>query len=83
MDQLARTPKQIGDALRRARRARKLSQTEAAELAGLRQELVSKIETGSPGTRIESICALLGALELEFVVRSRSRLSSEDMEDIF
>ena len=83
MTQLVRTPKQLGDALRRQRRAKGLSQTSAAQLAGLRQELVSRIETGSPGTRIDSICALLGALDLEFIVRPRSRVSDTDIEDIF
>lgn len=82
MDQLARTPKQIGEALRRARRAKQWTQTEAATRAGLRQEQVSKIETGSPGTRIEAICALIGALELEFVVRTRTRASATNIDDL-
>ena len=83
MVQLVRTPKQLGEALRNNRRKKGLSQTTAAELAGLRQELISKIETGSPGTRIDSICTLLGALDLEFVVRTRSQISNADIEDIF
>lgn len=83
MRQIVRTPKQLGNAIRRRRRGMQLNQTEAAERAGLRQELVSKIETGSPGTRIDSICALLGALEIEFVMQPRSRISGKDIEDIF
>jgi HTH-type transcriptional regulator/antitoxin HipB len=83
MSQLVRTPKQLGNALRRRRRDKGLTQTEAAERAGLRQELVSKIETGSLGTRVDSICALLAALDLEFIVQPRSRVSGADIEDIF
>jgi HTH-type transcriptional regulator/antitoxin HipB len=83
MTQLVRTPQQLGDALRRQRRVKGLNQTSTAEHAGLRQELISKIETGSPGTRIDSIFALLAALDLEFVVQPRSRLSAQDIEDIF
>lgn len=80
----ARTPKQIGSALRAARRAKSLTQTELASRAGLRQELVSKIESGSPGTSIFAICALLAALDLEFAVRARGGGGgAPDLEDIF
>lgn len=83
MEQIVRTPKQVGDVLRRQRRAQGLNQTDLADTAGLRQELVSKIETGNPGTRLESICALLAALDLEFVVRHRTTVSVKDIEEIF
>ena len=83
MTSIVRTPKQLGDVLRRQRRKKGLSQTSVASLAGLRQELVSKIETGSPGTRIDSVCSLLGALDLEFALRDRSRASDADIEDVF
>ena len=46
MPNIARSPKQLGAALQRARKQKGMSQTELARLAGLRQELVSKIETG-------------------------------------
>jgi HTH-type transcriptional regulator / antitoxin HipB len=78
----ARTPQQIGTALRAARRARGLTQRELASLSGQRQELISKIESGSPGTAISAICALLAALGLEFAVRPRSE-AAPDIEDIF
>ncbi|MGB3795645.1 MAG: helix-turn-helix transcriptional regulator [Alteraurantiacibacter sp.] len=83
MIDLARTPKQIGSAVRRARRTQMLSQTQLAERAGLRQELISKIERGSSGTRIEAICSLLAALDLEFTIQSRTRVSDTRIEDIF
>lgn len=83
MEQVIRSPKQAGDALRRQRNARGLNQTDLADLAGLRQESVSKIETGNPGTRLESIFALLAALDLEFVVRKRTTISAKKIEDIF
>lgn len=78
----ARTPKQIGDALRAARRAQGLTQSELASLSGQRQELISKIESGSEGTAISAICALLAALGLEFAVRARAS-AAPDIEDIF
>ena len=83
MEQVIRSPKQAGDALRRQRNAQGLNQTGLADLAGLRQESVSKIETGNPGTRFESIFALLAALDLEFVVRTRTTESAKKIDDIF
>lgn len=82
MDQLARTPRQIGAILRRQRGLMKLSQTELAERAGLRQELISGVESGKPGTRIETICDLFAALDLDLLVAPRSRSSAKDIEDI-
>ncbi len=83
MDQIARTPKQLGALIQRRRRLLGLTQTEAADRAGLRQELVSRIESGSPGTAIRSICDLLAALDLELSVSERSRGSVREIEDLF
>ena len=83
MPNIARSPKQLGAALQRARKQKGMSQTELARLAGLRQELVSKIETGQEGTRLSSICALFAALDLEMVIDQRSGKSVPDIEDIF
>jgi HTH-type transcriptional regulator/antitoxin HipB len=78
----ARTPRQIGTALRAVRRSKGLTQSQLAALSGQRQELISKIESGSPGTSIAAICALLAALGIELAVRPRSA-GTPDIEDIF
>ena len=83
MNQIARTPKQIGAIIQRQRRLRNLTQSALAQLCGLRQEKISTIEAGHPGTRIETICALLAALDLELTVAARSKGSPRDIEDIF
>jgi HTH-type transcriptional regulator / antitoxin HipB len=83
MTQIARTPKQIGAIIQRQRRLKKLTQLAVAERIGLRQEKISKIEAGLPGTRIETICALLSALDLEITIAPRSKGSPKDIEDIF
>lgn len=83
MDQIARTPKQLGALIQRRRRALQMSQSEAADRAGLRQEMVSKIESGNPGTAIRSICDLLAALDLELTLAPRSRGSASAIEDLF
>lgn len=83
MSALARSPKQLGLLIQRHRRDRSLSQSELADLAGLRQEMVSKIESGQPGSRLSSIYALLAALDLEMTVRPRTKSAQDDIADIF
>jgi HTH-type transcriptional regulator/antitoxin HipB len=83
MNQLARTPSQLGAILKRARRRQNKTQTTLAELAGLWQETVSKVESGSPTTRLDTLFDLLAALDLEITVRPRSRATPQDIEDIF
>lgn len=83
MTDLARTPPQIGNLVRRARKKRDLNQTQLADKAGVRQETISLIETGNPATRLETILAVLAALDLEFRIVSRGKPSAADIEDIF
>lgn len=83
MTDLARTPKQIGNLIRRARKKRGLSQTQLGALAGLRQETISLIETGNPATRLETILAVLAALDLEFRMEARAKGDATDIEDLF
>lgn len=83
MSVLARSPKQLGLLIQRHRKRRGLSQSELADLAGLRQEMVSKIERGQPGSRLSSIYALLTALDLEMTVQARTKSAPDDIADIF
>jgi len=73
MSDLARDPKQIGNLIRRARKKRALSQKALGDKAGLRQETISLIENGNPAAKIETLLAVLAALDLEFQIASRSR----------
>lgn len=80
MSDLARTPKQIGTLIRRQRKRLGLSQSALGEQTGLRQETISLIETGNPATRLDTIFAVLAALNLEFQIAARSR--KRDVEDL-
>lgn len=79
---LARTPQQIGNAVRRARKQLGLNQAALGQRAGIRQSTVSLIETGNPAARVDTVLALLAALDLEFQVAPRSRQSPSDLEDL-
>ncbi|MCP3460429.1 MULTISPECIES: helix-turn-helix transcriptional regulator [unclassified Bradyrhizobium] len=83
MTDLARTPQQIGNLVRRARKKRDLSQTQLGDRAGVRQETISLIETGNPAARLETILVVLAALDLEFRIVTRGKASPADIEDVF
>lgn len=83
MDHLGRTAKQIGSVIRRARKARGLTQAGLGAKVGLRQATISRIETGNPEAQLETILKILAALDLEFRVTARSRGGGADLEDIF
>ena len=65
MYDLARTPKQIGTIIQRSRKQRDWTQSDLAERAGLRQGTISVIEKGDKPAKLDSILAVLAALDLE------------------
>lgn len=83
MDQIVRTPKQIGDAIRRRRRMLGVNQTDLGEKTNLRQATISVVEAGVPGTQLGTLCDVMAALDLEFVIRPRTKAAAAEIEDIF
>lgn len=83
MTQIARTPKQIGEIVRRCRHALKQTQVQMGKQVRLRQATISKLETGEPGTRLSTLFDVLTALDLELVIRPRTKSSSRDIEENF
>lgn len=81
-EDLARTPKQLGAVIQRQRRAMNITQAQLGERAGLRQATISQIERGD-NARLESLLAVLAALDLELTVRPRSRAETSDIGDVF
>lgn len=82
-EQIARTEKQLGAVLRRARKQARLSQGALGEQIGLRQGTISRLEAGEPAVQLRTLMEALSALNLELVVRPRSRGSAADIEDLF
>ncbi len=83
MDHIARSPKDVGNALRNARKAQKLTQAELASRAGIWQRTISTIETSASGAKLDTIFDLLAALDLEIQIVPRSKIKPGDLEDIF
>ncbi len=65
------SPKILAQAVRNARKQRKLTQREAAESMGMKQSTVSEFENHPEGTRLDTLFKLLAALELKLQVVSR------------
>ena len=82
METIARTPLQLGNYFRQRRRELGLTQEKLAAKVGLRQRTVSDIET-SAAARVETILRTLAALDLELVVRPRTKGSARDIERLF
>ena len=83
MTDLARTPKQLGNLIRRHRKKHGLSQTELGHKAGLRQETISLIESGNSAAKLETVLAVMTALDLEFHIHHRSKGTAAEIEEIF
>ncbi|WP_422875668.1 helix-turn-helix domain-containing protein [Klebsiella oxytoca] len=65
------SPKMLAQALRNARKQRKLTQREAAESMCIKQSTVSEFENHPEGTRLDTLFKLLAALDLKLQVVSR------------
>jgi HTH-type transcriptional regulator/antitoxin HipB len=81
--ELVRSPKQLGAALRRFRRERKMTQAQLASRAGLRQATVSQVENGLETVKLNTVMDLLRALDLEVVLQPRTKGSHKDIEELF
>ena len=82
-EQIARTEKQLGAILRRARRQAGLTQGALGEQTHLRQGTVSRLEAGEPAVQLHTLMEALSALRLELVVRPRSHSRASDIENLF
>lgn len=83
MHQLARTSRQISAVLRRARKRQGLSQVQLAERIHRRQATISSLEAGEPTTQLQTLLDVLAALDLELVIRTRTKVSATEIEEVF
>jgi HTH-type transcriptional regulator / antitoxin HipB len=73
MDIVARTPAQLGAALKSARIRQGLTQTDAAASVGLKQKTVSSLENVGARTSVDTLYKMLSALGLELVIREKEQ----------
>jgi HTH-type transcriptional regulator / antitoxin HipB len=70
-----RNRKDLGAAIRRARRAKKLSQTDLARMASLRQPMISELENGTTSVTIDTLLKVLAPLALDLDLPPRKDAS--------
>lgn len=81
MQQVIRTPHQLGQLLQGRRKALGLSQTALGAQAGMSQKRMSALELGPERITLERLLLLLSALGLELVVREKAADSTEITQD--
>jgi HTH-type transcriptional regulator / antitoxin HipB len=72
MDTIARTPQQLGQALRARRTTLNLSQTEVGLKVGIKQDTVSMLEIHTSSSTVETLFKAISALGLELVIRDKA-----------
>ncbi len=80
MEELVVSPETLGRVIKRQRKNIGLTQHEAGKIFKLNQTTVSNIENGTPGTRLETLFRLLAALDLEIVIRAKSKDELENKD---
>lgn len=78
-----RSPKQVGNAIKRLRRYKKLSQVQLAQKAGLTQATISRIEKGHTKAEVDTLFLILAALDADMVVTERQKIDVNDLEGLF
>ncbi|TAN35078.1 XRE family transcriptional regulator [bacterium] len=66
-------PRELGRALRSARRAKRMTQIELAQRANVARSAVQKMEEGRGTVNLDTVLKLLRTLSLDLEVVSRSR----------
>jgi len=83
MEQIARATEQIAAAIRRERRRCGFTQEQLGAKVKLRQATISKLESGEPATRLQTLLDVMRVLNLELVIRPRTKASAGDIEGLF
>jgi HTH-type transcriptional regulator/antitoxin HipB len=83
MELIARSVKQVASIIRRFRHLQGLTQGQIGEKIKIRQATVSKLEAGEPATQLQTFFDVLTALDLEIIIRPRTKTSAAEIEEIF
>ncbi len=83
MDHISRNEKQLGAVIRRCRKQSGHTQAQLGAIIGKRQATISDLESGHSGMSLDTVFSILNALELEMVVRPRSKGDVRSFGDLF
>ncbi|MCU7935588.1 MAG: helix-turn-helix domain-containing protein [Candidatus Thiodiazotropha sp. (ex Dulcina madagascariensis)] len=73
MGKIIRSNKDLGAAIRLARKNKDLRQVDVARKASIRQALVSELETGATTAKLDTVIRVLAALDLDLSIVPRRK----------
>ena len=71
MEKILRNNKDLGEAIRLARKNKALRQVDVAQRASVRQALVSDLENGATKARLDTVIRVLAALDMDLSIVPR------------
>jgi len=80
MGKIIRSNKDLGAAIRLARKDKNLRQVDVARKASIRQALVSELETGATTAKLDTVIRVLAALDLDLSIVSRRKTGFDPTE---
>ncbi len=80
MGSIVRNNKELGEAIRRARKKKGLRQVDVARKASVRQALISDLENGVTAARHDTVIRVLSALDLDLSVVPRRKAGFDPTE---
>ena len=80
MGTIIRNNKDLGEAIRRARKAMDLRQVDVAQKASVRQALVSDLENGATTAKLDTVIRVLAALDMDLSIVPRQKAGFDPTE---
>lgn len=75
---IIRDPKQLGAAIQRFRSEQSWPQIQLSKRSGVKQSTISLVEGGAEKTRLSTVFKILAGLDLELVIRSRTKGNTDN-----
>ena len=80
MGKIIRNNKDLGEAIRLARKNQDLRQVDVAQKASVRQALVSDLENGATTAKLDTVIKVLAALDMDLSVVPRRKAGFDPTE---
>jgi HTH-type transcriptional regulator/antitoxin HipB len=80
MEKIIRNNKDLGEAIRRARKNMDLRQVDVAQKASVRQALVSDLENGVTTAKLDTVIRVLAALDMDLSIIPRRKAGFDPTE---
>jgi HTH-type transcriptional regulator/antitoxin HipB len=77
---LIRAPKELASLVISQRKKLKLSQSEVANLVGLKQKTISAFENKPEGTKLETLFLILSAVNLDITILAKNKITINESQ---